>query len=297
MTALKGVALAPAAARWLAGTTTARVLNVFDRACNLINQDEAILALVTSERGLTPFALVVDAEAAAPFRGLPVDSPVRVLREERRLVVGPLHIDYGAAAAWEPQPDWPAVRRLYRQGGDRLARLAGLADEVILAGSLLDLYRPGAGGTAMAQALLVMARQGAEALTAGLAAQDAGQTSAGARALAGLGGGLTPAGDDFIVGALLAAWAGMYGDGAERLGPELVEAAAPRTTTLSAAYLRAAAAGECMAQWHALFAAQIRADEAATRAAVAALVSIGHTSGADALAGFLAVHYVPGRGA
>ena len=291
MTALHGVALASSAAHWLASTTTARVLNVFDRACNLINQHNTVLALVTSARGLTPFALVVEAATDVPFRGLPVESQVCNAPDEKRLWLGPLRIDYGAAKLWEARPDWNALRAIYCAGG--LAQLAGLVGEIDLpSGSLLDLYRPAPGGTSLAATLMARATQGAEQLVAGLSLRDEHLASTGALALAGLGGGLTPAGDDFIVGALRAAWAGLYGPGAEQLGPALVAAAAPRTTTLSAAYLHAAAAGECIVHWHTLFAAQQRGDSHATRAAVQSLVSIGHTSGADALAGFLSVHFM-----
>jgi hypothetical protein len=170
-----------------------------------------------------------------------------------------------------------------------LAQLAGLAAAVDLAGSLLDFYRSTSGGTSLSEAFLLMARQGAASLVAGLKERNEPLAAAGARALAGLGGGLTPAGDDFIVGAMLAAWAGLYGQGVEQLCPALAVAAAPRTTTLSAAYLHSAAAGECIAHWHTLFAAQQQGNFYNTQAAVRSLVSIGHTSGADALAGFLAV--------
>lgn len=291
MTALHGVALSATAAHWLATTTTARVLNVFDRACNLMNQNGDVLALVTSARGLTPFALVVQAETDAPFRGLPADSPVRTAPGAKRLWLGPLQVDYAAAQLWEACPDWPAIRALY--GAGSLAQLAGLVGEVELPDdSLLDLFRPASSGNSHAAALMVRARPAAEQLVAGLSRRDDRLAVAGAQSLAGLGGGLTPAGDDFIVGVLLAAWAGLYGPGAEYLSPALVAAAAPRTTTLSGAYLRAAAVGECTAHWHTLFAAQQHGDHRAAREAVQALVSIGHTSGADALAGFSAVHFM-----
>jgi len=72
----------------------------------------------------------------------------------------------------------------------------------------------------------------------------------------------------------------------------VAKAMAPRTTALSAAYLRAAARGECAAPWHDFFAALTEpaapARRAALAAAVEALFAIGHTSGADGLAGFLA---------
>src|SRR5688572_13989929 len=152
MTALRGIAIASAAEQWLAATTTARVLNVFDRACNLINQDEAVLALVTSERGLTPFALMVDSGDRTPFRGLPVDSPVRLDQAGRRLTLGSLSIGYGAAVAWQARPDWAAIQALLSTDPGRLRRLAHLSAEIEVDGSLLDLYRPAAPGSALAQA-------------------------------------------------------------------------------------------------------------------------------------------------
>jgi Protein of unknown function (DUF2877) len=63
--------------------------------------------------------------------------------------------------------------------------------------------------------------------------------------------------------------------------------AAPLTTTVSGAYLRAAAAGGASAPWHDLVEALVGEDDGAIEAAVARLTRIGHTSGADALAGFV----------
>jgi hypothetical protein len=291
MLRLQGMALSAAAARWLETTTAARVLSVFDRACNLINQDEAVLALVTSARGMTPFALRVDGPDR-PFENVTTHSPVHVARAEGRLDLGPLQVAFGAAERWEARPPWEAIGRLYSGPAEPAARLRQLADGVALEGSLLDLFRPKTAASPLDRSIQDRARAGATRLVGGLGAHDEVEAVAGVRALAGLGGGLTPAGDDFILGAMLAAWAGLYGAGAARLGPALVAAAAPRTTTLSAAYLKAAAAGECTAHWHALFAAQVRQDDGAVQAAVASLVSLGHTSGADALAGFLAIHYL-----
>lgn len=296
MPVLQAVRQAPGAARWLAETTSARVLSVFDRACNLISSDGAVLALVTSERGLTPFGLVVEADDPAPFRGVPASSTVWLARPERVLSVGLLQVRYAEAAVWEARPDWAALRTLFADSQGPLGGLADLAEAVTLQGSLLDLYRTRNSSDPLAQAMLARARRGAKRLVQGLARRDQAEAMAGAQTLAGVGGGLTPAGDDFIVGTLLAAWAGLYGDGATALAPALAEAAASRTSTLSAAYLRAAAQGECSAHWHTLFAGLVQGDRTAAQAAVSALVSIGHTSGADALAGFLAIHYEPWLG-
>jgi hypothetical protein len=284
---LAALVLTPSAREWLSTTKTARVLNSFDRACNLINQNNAILALVTSERGLTPFAMIVASEDRFPFQALAESSAVKV--EADHLSVGSLQISMDAPRLWDPTPDWAAVRRLFADHAELPNVLLTLALEVAPAGSLLDLVtssrlRP-------TSAMLERAWRGAVELDHGLRVGSLGQSIAGAQRLAGLGGGLTPAGDDFIVGVLLAGWAGLYGEGRERLGAAIVEAAAPATTLLSAAYLRSAVRGECTAHWHELFNSLLRSDAEVARGAIGSLMSVGHTSGADAFAGFVFSHF------
>jgi len=293
MMTLPALALAPAALAWLRQTNMARVLNSFDRACNLVNSNGEVLAVVTSQRGLTPFAVVVASGQPSPFRVVTEASEVQV--QPGRLRVGPYRIDTTAARLWDPTPDWPALRRLFA-GSARLDELAALAAGQGPAGSMLELFEPAGQAQALLPTVSRRARQGAVDLVTGMQSGAAETAMAGAGRLAGLGGGLTPAGDDFVLGVLLAAWAGLYGARAERQAGAIAEAAAPRTTTLSAAYLRAAARGECSAYWHALFAALLKPDAAELRQALSALLAVGHTSGADALAGFLAGRLVaPGR--
>ena len=124
----------------------------------------------------------------------------------------------------------------------------------------------------------------------------------GALGLAGLGSGLTPAGDDFLTGTLL--WAWLAHPVPAPFCRALVEAAIPRTTVLSAAFLRAAARGECSASWHGLLEALGEgvgdrvpappvhggariASQHRLFTAVQELMAHGATSGADSLAGFL----------
>jgi hypothetical protein len=288
MITLDALSLAPAARRWLSQTTSARVLNSFDRACNLINQDGDILALVASERGLTPFGVVVASEDRAPFRTASAASPVRV--EATRLTIGDLQIEFESAGMWNPTPNWVEVRRLFAGDIELLEALAMMALEVAPRGSLLELFLPAEART-MNSLMVKRALVGALELVSGLRMGSVEKSVAGANKLAGLGGGLTPAGDDFIVGVLLAGWAGLYGEGRERLGAAIVEAAAPATTLLSAAYLKSAARGECTAHWHELFDSLLRPDAEAARGAIRSLMSVGHTSGADAFAGFAFHHF------
>ncbi len=295
MIALPALALAPAAEAWLARSTTARVLNVFDRACNLVNSQGEVLAIVTTERGLTPFALVVSASDHSPFRLVTETSEIHV--RTGSLQVGQYEIDVTAARLWNPVPDWPALRRLFTDAA-RLDELAALASGAGPAGSLLELFETARLAASPPGALNSRLRQGALDLVDGLWLGLIETAIMGAGRLAGLGGGLTPAGDDFILGVILAAWAGLYGAGAERQAGQLAEVAAPRTTTLSAAYLRAAVRGECSAYWHRVFTAQLQANVVELRQSLSTLLAVGHTSGADALAGFLALRLAalaPGR--
>jgi hypothetical protein len=68
--------------------------------------------------------------------------------------------------------------------------------------------------------------------------------------LAGLGQGLTPAGDDFIMGVVLAAWIIHPREVASVLAEEITKIAVPLTTSLSASWLRSAGRGEAGILWH-----------------------------------------------
>jgi hypothetical protein len=116
---------------------------------------------------------------------------------------------------------------------------------------------------------------------------DRERAAAAVAELAGLGEGLTPAGDDYLVGALHALWA-VRGEGAREFALEVAGVAAPRTTSLSGAWLEAAARGEAAPAWRHLCEALASGDETAVKRAIENVLSMGHTSGAAALAGFTA---------
>lgn len=101
-----------------------------------------------------------------------------------------------------------------------------------------------------------------------------------AEQLIGLGPGLTPSGDDYFGGMLVAlrlTGRGVQADGLWRwLQPRL----ARRTSAISAAHLAAAAAGEAHAALHEVLNGSLDLDK---------LDAVGHCSGWDALAGAVAV--------
>lgn len=99
-----------------------------------------------------------------------------------------------------------------------------------------------------------------------------------ARALGGLGPGLTPAGDDALAGILLVTRA-LRGPAAEA-GLVAVAQAVP-TTSVARAQLEWAARGQGVEPVHDLLAALAGSDEPAVRVHLGALRGLGHTSGAD----------------
>jgi cytochrome c biogenesis protein CcdA len=123
------------------------------------------------------------------------------------------------------------------------------------------------------------------ALQAALRDGDEVCAVAAATALAGLGEGSTPAGDDYLVGVLHALrWSCA---GSPDLIATLAAACEGRTTARSAEWLAAAARGEASPVWRAMLAALADGDEAAVGTAARAVRSTGHTSGAFSLRGFL----------
>jgi len=102
---------------------------------------------------------------------------------------------------------------------------------------------------------------------------------AAAEGLIGLGPGLTPSGDDYLGGVLVALHAARRAVHAESLWRWLEPLLAGRTSELSRAHLAAAAAGEAHEALH----------EVLNGAPPERLDGVGHCSGWDALAGAMAV--------
>ena len=122
----------------------------------------------------------------------------------------------------------------------------------------------------------------------GIQNHDFQKIQEGTSRLSGLGPGLTPAGDDFLMGVIYSHWV-MGENSSNRLKIDrIARVAGERTNTLSRAWLQAASHGEAAAPWHKLVAAVISGNPADLAQAVNKILEIGSSSGADALAGFLA---------
>ncbi|HET92213.1 MAG TPA: DUF2877 domain-containing protein [Chloroflexi bacterium] len=262
---------------------TAHVLAVFRQACNLVTAAGDVIAVVLPPVGDGPLNIVIEGKAGL-FTPLDVGTVVRM--EGTHLRIGDLGVELGCATPWEPHPDWNELRSRRADIAARLPLLHDLCQRCAPEDSLLTLlYEPSGDHppSLLAARISSTARTAIHLLTMEKGKDDA-RLRASVEQLAGLGNGLTPAGDDLLVGGMIGLW--LFHPTPERLGRTIVEVAVPRTTTLSAAFLRAAARGECSADWHRLLTALSHAPDRIA-AAVQHLLAHGATSGADGLAGFL----------
>jgi len=274
----------------------ARVLAAFEQACDLVTPNGQVIAVVTLHIGDGPLSIVV--EAGAGVVGMVErDAPVELNGDTLRF--GHLEITLKDALMWEPCPNWSAMRTRQQDIVKNLPTLRAVAlshapaDSLLAALDTTNHVVPTCGGALADSPGACRADRDPRQRTLGYEAKNLGsgwegdgtQLKEAAAHLAGRGIGLTPAGDDFLAGVLL--WVWLAHPAPEPLCHTLAEVAARRTTTLSAALLRAAARGECDANWHRIFAALSSGGVAQLAPAVQQIVAHGATSGADMLAGFL----------
>ena len=112
---------------------------------------------------------------------------------------------------------------------------------------------------------------------------------ASARRLVGLGPGLTPSGDDFWCGVMIALRALGFMGILEKVSGDVLKLAEERTNKISRAHMECAAGGQGAKALHETISALGMPDEARLRSALRELDKIGHSSGWDSLAGVVYV--------
>ncbi|GAB4427289.1 MAG: hypothetical protein Fur0044_25180 [Anaerolineae bacterium] len=242
-----------------------RVLGRFERAINLADTGGWVIALTSPEMGRGPFSVVVAASSDF-FNEFTVGQRVRA--DQDGLTVGRWRLDWSTAAIWEP-------------------RLVSPPQPLHLDTATIQILKPythwpdpAAVNAALKQRLEQAAAQFTQALVDHQTNPE--RLAPAAVVLAGLGNGLTPAGDDYLVGSMVALWMGSL----KPLLPEIANAAVPQTTTLSAAFLSAAAQGEFMEPWHNLAQSLYTGEIESLGLALTEVAHFGASSGRDALAGF-----------
>ena len=267
------------------------VLAVHPRSCYLLDEDGAIYAVVQEGLGKGPLNLVIaSSPSPQPFQHLAVGDTVKTAGDVL-LLSDSLDVGLAKAELWDPKPyvalggDAEAMQHSLAALQQAAAKFAPEKSLVALLPYLAEDELP-----AVLQKVTHFPRS--HALMGGLADSLADRNRRGLKvvtsSLAGLGPGLTPAGDDFLAGVLLALAEQRQAD-AElgKIADLLLETAASRTHEISAAYLKAAHAGEAHERWHPLLGALAAGDSAAIGEAVRGVAHVGETSGADMLAGFL----------
>jgi len=276
----------------------ARVESVFAEACNLVTESGQRFSLVSDRIGDGPLnAALSHAKALCVL-----DPGSQITGDGRWLILGHgWQVDLRRAQSWDPFPNY---RRLAVRPHAVMTNVAWLHRTLPLIAppsSFASLPAPSTEGAFGGRSMVALAQARAGQLTHSLLAahchRNLGSIQTHARQLAGLGPGLTPAGDDWLggwlVGLHVRAAMTPYIEARQPLpvavvGRTVVDAAAGRTTGQSLAYLRAAARGAVPQAWHDFLYALADADPDPVQRAVGEIMRHGATSGSDTLAGFLA---------
>ena len=281
------------------------VLAVHPRSCYLLDEEGSIYAVVQEDLGKGPLSLVIASSSSSqPFQQLAVGETVKTAGDVL-LLSDSLDVGLANAELWDPKP-YVAFGGGAEAMQHSLAALHQAATKFAPEKSLAVLLPYLAEDELPPLLQKVTHFPRSHALMGGLADSLGDRNRRGLKvvtsSLAGLGPGLTPAGDDFLAGVLLALAEQRQADvELGEIADLLLETAAPRTHEISAAYLKTAHDGEAHERWHALLGALAAGDTAAIGEAAHGVAQVGETSGADMLAGFLtamqAVHVRPRHGA
>lgn len=274
------LSLTSSVSNWLANSRNPRILHVFDRACNLINERREVLSIVTPQIGNGPFNLVIPRlrksfglsdgneswqTSEVFYDYIDLQSPISI--SPTQLHLGALTINIGNAELWNPCPDW---ERIHTERDKILNQLTSLS---------ITNYQP------------LLPNSLFSNLSSALVNTDISTAKSIASKLSGLGIGLTPAGDDFMMGAMYATWIIHPFETAKVLAEEIANTAAPLTTSLSGAWLKSAGRGEAGILWHNFFDALVSTNIMNVQEFFQKILAVGETSGADAMSGFYDMIY------
>lgn len=286
--------IGPAAARVLAPGMRGRVLAVFRRSFYVEADSGALACIGRTEIGAGPLNALHANDAA--IGTIAIGQPVSVADDAIRIDGAPV-LAMDDAAPWRPRP-WmrDAAPDALRAG---LRAAAAAAPRLAPDDGLAALVARAADG-APAEELLPRDALG-RCATLGVAMlddwlrrrfADPGADDAAPPEIAtllGLGPGLTPSGDDFLGGALIALAALGRNDARTALAARMFEFAGARTGIVSRAHLDCAADGMGAEALHDVLAALLTGRAGDLPERLAALGHVGHTSGWDALAGAVVV--------
>lgn len=269
----------------LAGT----VHSVFPRACNVLLEDSRVVSLLAPEIGRSAHSIRVSADKAMRFDQL-LGAGEKVLLDKRSATFAArgLTVQFDSALPWRDAlagvtaaPGPLKLEPAHSEACEALRRGASGLGCVFLGQTSPD---------AVSQAMAKLAKTYVPRLTRATAALDAAAAGRAAMPLVGAGPGFTPAGDDFLIG-WLAALSLTRGDDAARdkfllRFAKRLAGLRSRTQPVSAQHLDDACRFR-FSERLADFAAGLARGEPLWREPLRRLLSVGHSSGADAATGLL----------
>ena len=294
-----------------------RVVARFERTLTVRAGNGRLLTLHGSDTLRTPFSLSLHAspphwpglDAIASLHHAVHDEKHDETRDET-LIIGTLRVDLGAsrigsadclptmAFSGPASAGWGEEQVVVPSAAVHLSQLKTWAATSAF-GAWWRVEGPVTEAVAPSVATLVRLTGGAQlrALVDALRQIDEPGAEDEAMALLGLGPGLTPSGDDALVG-LFAAWLALDPPGLRHargrgrsLLASLVAHAPERTTPISAELLYHLARGRLSDPLRRLLVALAGDDESEVGAAAASVAAWGHTSGRDGIAGVVALLY------
>ena len=273
-----------------AGPFRATVLGVFDRALCLVLPDGCLVGLLSPELPRTPWGIRL-ASVPCLFREiLPPRAPARSDGTVLRFPEHGLNIELAGAIPWLDDTI---------HSPDRMPDIAAAAHDMTELLRRCDMYGlalmytdgPGLFSMALNTALRTTAAKAATNLKAAAREGDSMAALEAARPLLGLGPGLTPSGDDFLVG-FLAGLRSLPGRTTKRerflcqFGNELGKLAAIVTNEVAGTFVAHAGRGHFTESIVSL--GRALAHGTGLTFAAQTLLSFGASSGADTLVGIIA---------
>jgi hypothetical protein len=267
-----------------AGVDAIRIQSVYRSVVNISTAD-GLLTVASPEGGGLPNGILAD--LGPDWRQIGLHSGMAVFASGGAIRVpdAGLEIQFDGATRWSPRlrPSADAAGIAAAHWRRRAGATREMARGRVSAAGFGSLLREDV--TYEPVGILGVARPILSELAAALEAGDRTRAAEVAARLIGLGPGLTPSGDDALVGIEAALHAlARPSAGFMALANDNVEG---RTTALAATLLRHAGAGEFAERLHTLLAALLGSDDEGIPAALDRAVAWGATSGTDCLLGVL----------
>lgn len=281
---MQAISISASLAPTLQAAGHAWVHSIFARTVNLVVGEDQLLTLACASLGDAPDTVIVDAPR---WEGSGVAPGTRVN-------LSPQRIELGAAAAevrLQGARPWRCRLPAWTAGSARPREHLPLAREHLLqyGCGFASVPAPRSNSRSTIEAVVAATlRHLADGLCDAVIHDDALRARQHIAALIGLGPGLTPSGDDFVLGWLLAM--NLAEGPCQRwstVGAEALRSAISGTHLISAAALRHVAEGRARQQLVGLCEALLQGDEADVRAALGDVIGIGASSGSDIAWGLL----------